>query len=76
MVKRRERRAPVAFLCERRVVAIRKDRRSQTAATGVRKWKQRQRRCGRGQARGRERMGRNRVAVGQVWRTGEGADSL
>ena len=31
----------------------------------VRKWEQRQRRCDRGQARGRERMGRNRVAAGE-----------
>src|SRR5205814_2673153 len=33
---------------------------------GVRKGKPRQRRCGRGQVRGRERTGRNRVAVGEV----------
>ena len=32
----------------------------------VRKWKQRQRRCGRGHARGQERIGHNRVAVGEV----------
>ena len=32
----------------------------------VRKWKQRQRRCGRGHARGQEWIGHNRVAVGEV----------
>src|SRR2546423_14937331 len=36
----------------------------------VRKWKQRQRRCGRGRERGRKRMGRNHAAVGWLGRAG------
>ena len=41
----------------------------QPGLVGIGKWKQRQRRCGRGQACGRERMGHTRVAVGAIWRT-------
>src|SRR3989442_2834200 len=43
----------------------------------VRKGKQRQRRCGPGQARGRERTGHNRVAVGEVsWPMTQGSSCL
>ena len=39
---------------------------SQHACVRLRKWKRRQRRFGRGQVRGGEGMGRNRVAVGEL----------